>query len=185
MVVTRWGVPTTPSEDRHGEVMDKEAEMSEFPAKILVATDGSEDAMLAARAAISLVHDTGAELYVVHVGPARVYPPRAAGPALPTGTTEELRKEAQGVLDWQVDEIKKAGGEIAEAHLRMGHPADEILHLSEQIVPGLIVVGNQGLGRKFSRLRHFLMGSASEKVSRYARCSVMVVRKDLYEQRQV
>jgi nucleotide-binding universal stress UspA family protein len=28
----------------------------------------------------------------------------------------------------------------------------------------------------------FLMGSVSEKVSRYARCSVMVVRKDLYEQ---
>jgi nucleotide-binding universal stress UspA family protein len=183
MVVTRWGVPTTPSEDRHGEVMDKEAEMSEFPAKILIATDGSEDAMLAARAAISLAHDTGAELHVVHVGPAHVYPPRAAGPALPTGTTEELRKEAQGVLDWQVDEITKAGGEIAEAHLRMGHPADEILHLSEQIVPGLIVVGNQGLGSRFSRLRRFLMGNVSEKISRYARCSVMVVRKDLYEHR--
>ena len=89
------------------------------------------------------------------------------------------------MLDWQVDEITKAGGEIAEAHLRMGRPADEILHLSEQIVPGLIVVGNQGLGRRFSRLRHFLMGSVSEKVSRYARCSVMVVRKDLHEQRQV
>jgi nucleotide-binding universal stress UspA family protein len=185
MVVTRWGVPTTPSDDWHGEVMDKEAEMSEFPAKILIATDGSEDAMLAARAAISLAHDTGAELYVVHVGPAHVYPPRAAGPALPTGTTEELRKEAQAVLDWQVDEITKAGGKIAEAHLRMGHPTDEILHLSEQIVAGLIVVGNQGLGRRFSRLRRFLMGSVSEKVSRYARCSVMVVRKDLYEQRQV
>jgi hypothetical protein len=52
-------------------------------------------------------------------------------------------------------------------------------------IPGLIVVGNQGLGRRFSRLRHFLMGSVSEKVSRYARCSVMVVRRDLHEQRQV
>ena len=185
MVVTRWGVPTTPSDARHGEVMDKEDEMSEFPAKILVATDGSEDAMLATRAAISLAHDTGAELHVVHVGPAHVYPPRAAGPALPTGTTEELRKEAQAVLDWQVDEITKAGGEIAEAHLRMGRPADEILHLSEQLFAGLIVVGNQGLGRRFSKLMRFLMGSVSEKVSRYARCSVMVVRKDLYEQRQV
>jgi nucleotide-binding universal stress UspA family protein len=67
----------------------------------------------------------------------------------------------------------------------MGHPADEILHLSEQIVPGLIVVGNQGLGSRFSKLRRFLMGNVSEKVSRYARCSVMVVRKDMYEQRQV
>jgi nucleotide-binding universal stress UspA family protein len=82
-------------------------EMSEFPAKIVVATDGSEDAMLAARAAISLAHDPAAELHVIHVGPALVYPPRTAGP--PTGTTEELRKEAQAVLDWQVDEITKAG----------------------------------------------------------------------------
>jgi hypothetical protein len=25
------------------------------------------------------------------------------------GTDQEIRKEAQGVLDWQVDEIEKAG----------------------------------------------------------------------------
>ena len=81
--------------------------MGDFPAKILVATDGSEDAMLAARAAISLVHDTGAELHVVHVGPKHVYPPPTAGPTPPTGTDRELRQEAQGVLDWQVDEITK------------------------------------------------------------------------------
>jgi nucleotide-binding universal stress UspA family protein len=155
--------------------------MSDFPAKILVATDGSEDAMLAARVAISLAHDTGAELHVVHVGPHHVYPPHTAGPTPPTGTDAELRREAQAVLDWQVDEIKKAGGEIAEAYLRMGRAAEEILHLSEDIVAGLIVVGNQGLGGRVSRMRRFLMGSTSEKVSRYARCSVMVVRRDLYD----
>jgi nucleotide-binding universal stress UspA family protein len=155
--------------------------MSDFPGKILLATDGSEDAKLAARAAISLAGETGAELHVVHVGPAHVYPPRASGPALPMGTDEEIRQEAQGVLDWQVDEIKKAGGEVAEAHLRVGKPDEEILRLSEDIVAGLIVTGNQGLGGRVSRMRRFLMGSVSEKVTRYARCSVMVVRKDLYD----
>jgi nucleotide-binding universal stress UspA family protein len=63
----------------------------------------------------------------------------------------------------------------------MGRPAEEIMHLSEELVVGLIVVGNQGLGGRFSRMRHILMGSVSEKVSRYARCSVMVIRKDLYD----
>ena len=155
--------------------------MSDFPAKILVATDGSEDAMLAARAAISLAKDTDAELHVIHVGPAHVYPPPTAGPTPPTGTDEELRQEAQGVLDWQVDEIKKAGGEITKAHLRMGRPAEEILRLSEEIIAGLIVVGNQGLGGRFSRMKRFLMGSVSERVARYARCSVTVVRRDLYD----
>ena len=156
--------------------------MSDFPTKILVATDGSEDAMLAARAAISLAKDTGAELHVVHVGPKHVYPPATAGPTPPTGTDRELRDEAQRVLDWQVDEIKKAGGDITKAHLRVGNPDEEILHVSEEIVAGLIVVGNQGLGGKFSRLKRFLMGSVSERVAQYARCSVMVVRRDLYGQ---
>jgi nucleotide-binding universal stress UspA family protein len=155
--------------------------MSEFPAKILLATDGSEDAALAARAAISLARDTGSELHVVHVGPAHVYPPHTAGPTPPVGTDEEIRRQAQGALDWEVKEIEKAGGEIARAYLRIGKADEEILHLSEEIFAGLIVVGNQGFGQKFSRMRRFLMGSTSEKVSRYARCSVMVVRKDLYD----
>jgi nucleotide-binding universal stress UspA family protein len=155
--------------------------MSDFPGKILLATDGSEDAKLAARAAISLASDTGAELHLVHVGPAHVYPPQTAGPSLPMGTDQEIRREAQGVLDWQVDEIKKAGGEVAKAHLRVGKPDEEILRLSEEIVAGLIVIGNQGLGGRFSRMRRFLMGSVSERVARYARCSVMVIRKDLYD----
>ena len=64
---------------------------------------------------------------------------------------------------------------------RQGRPSEEILSLSEEIIAGLIVVGNQGLGRRFSRMKRFLMGSVSEKVSRYARCSVMVVRRDLYD----
>jgi nucleotide-binding universal stress UspA family protein len=161
--------------------MNKEVEMSAFPGKILVATDGSEDSMLAARVAIDLANDTGAELHVLHVGPKHVYPPQTAGPTPPMGTDEEVRRQAQGVLDWQVDEIEKAGGKVVKAHLHVGKPDEEILRVSEEIVAGLIVVGNQGLGGKFSRLKRFLMGSVSERVAHYARCSVMVVRKDLYD----
>ena len=54
--------------------------MSAFPVKILVATDGSEDAILAVQAAVDLSNETGAELHVVHVGESlHVYPlrPRA------------------------------------------------------------------------------------------------------------
>ena len=42
--------------------------MSIFPAKILVATDGSEDAELAATTATDLAERTGSELHVVCVG---------------------------------------------------------------------------------------------------------------------
>jgi nucleotide-binding universal stress UspA family protein len=40
--------------------------MTSFRTKILAATDGSEDAVLAARAAIDLSARTGAEVHVVH-----------------------------------------------------------------------------------------------------------------------
>jgi nucleotide-binding universal stress UspA family protein len=46
----------------------KEAlEVKVFPAKILVATDGSEEAELAARTAIDLAESTASELHVVYV----------------------------------------------------------------------------------------------------------------------
>ena len=157
--------------------------MSDFPAKILLATDGSEDSDIAASAAIGIANDTGAELHVVHVGESRPVhpPPTAGGPPLPSPSSEEIRQAAQGILDGQVKKVEEAGGEIGGAHLRVGKPEEEILRLSEDIIAGLIVVGNQGLGSRFGRMKRFLMGSVSEKVSRYARCSVMVVRKDLYD----
>jgi nucleotide-binding universal stress UspA family protein len=162
--------------------LDKELEMSDFPVKILVGTDGSEDAELAARAAVSLARDTDSELHIVHVGETyRVYLPRTGGPIPPPETDEEVERQAQWLLDQQVQKIQQAGGAIAESHLRLGKPAEEILHVSEEIVAGLIVVGNQGIGGKVSRMKRFLMGSVSERVTRYARCSVMVVRRDLYE----
>src|SRR5215213_7175950 len=42
-------------------------QMSIFPTKILLATDGSKDANLAARAAIDLSKKAGSELHAVHV----------------------------------------------------------------------------------------------------------------------
>ena len=156
--------------------------MGAFPGRILLATDGSEDSALAASAAVEMSNDTGAALHVVHVGETRpVYPPATSGPALPTTTQEEVRQAARRLLDEQAREIEAAGSSVEEAHLRMGRPEEEILRLSEEIVAGLIVLGNQGLGGRFSRMRRFLMGSVSESVTRYARCSVMVVRRDLYD----
>lgn len=46
--------------------------MSIFPTRVLLATDGSEDAALAAQAAAELAEKTGSELHVVHVEEAPV-----------------------------------------------------------------------------------------------------------------
>src|SRR5215213_9278812 len=49
------------------EAGSKEDKMSIFPTRILLATDGLEEATLAAQAAIDLANKTGSELHVVHV----------------------------------------------------------------------------------------------------------------------
>jgi nucleotide-binding universal stress UspA family protein len=40
--------------------------MVHFPTRVLVATDGSKDAALAARAAVDLTDKNGSELHVAH-----------------------------------------------------------------------------------------------------------------------
>ena len=67
------GNPSTPSRGRVGErllriveVREEVEKMSPLLEKVLLATDGSEDAKLAAQAAANLSDKTGAELHVVH-----------------------------------------------------------------------------------------------------------------------
>ena len=42
--------------------------MSIFPTKLLLATDGSEEAQLAALRAVDIAENTDSELHVAHVG---------------------------------------------------------------------------------------------------------------------
>jgi nucleotide-binding universal stress UspA family protein len=136
-----------------------------FPTKILLATDGSKDATLAAQDAIDLSDQSGAELHVVYVGHSSLTQP-------PT----EYRTAAQERLDELVTKVEDAGVTVAEAHLRMdtqGSMEDEnIVGLAEELGTDLIVIGSQGL----SRMKRLLMGSVSERVVRLAHCPVLVMR---------
>jgi nucleotide-binding universal stress UspA family protein len=143
--------------------------MAIFPTRVLLATDGSPDAALAAQSAIELCERTGSELHVVHVGE-----------YLPTfyAQTEEepaqLRADAQRLLEEQLERIRAAGGQVAQAHLLLGRPAEQIVNLSEELGIGVVVIGSRGL----SALRRAVLGSVSESVVRHAHCPVFVVRAD-------
>ena len=141
--------------------------MTIFPTRVLLATDGSPDATLAARSAIELCERTGSELHVVHVGE---YLPTYF--AYTEEEPAELRRNAQRLLEGQVESIQAAGGTVAGTHLRLGRPAEQIIDLSEDIGTGIIVVGSRGQGA----LRRAVLGSVSESVVRYAHCPVFVVR---------
>jgi nucleotide-binding universal stress UspA family protein len=140
------------------------------PRKILLASDGSDDAALAATAAVDLSKRTGAELHIVH---ARGPLPHDAYPTLvPERYQAPYEQGARRVLDEQVRRIEQAGGTVAEAHLVVGRPADAILDLGERIGTDLIVVGSRGLGP----VKRLLVGSVSGSVVHHAKCPVLVVR---------
>lgn len=141
--------------------------MSIFPTRILLATDGSGEAELAATTAADLATSTGSELHVVHVGdlPAIYLAPTEVDPA-------HTEREARELLDEQVRKVEGAGCKVSEAHLRMGRADREVVKLAEAIGAGLIVLGSRGLGG----VRRALMGSVSDATVRHAHCPVLVVR---------
>ncbi len=145
--------------------------MGIFPTRILLATDGSEHANLAAMTAVDLAQSTGSRLHVVAVG--RTFPDSAIYRVYAEEAGEDLKREAQEVLDEQVKKIEEAGGTVAIAHLKMDERRDEaIVHLAEDIGAGLIVIGSRGFGG----MKRAVLGNVADSVVRHAHCPVLVVR---------
>jgi nucleotide-binding universal stress UspA family protein len=147
--------------------------VSIFPARILLATDGSAEAELAARTAIDLAESTDSELHIVHVGQIPNFLTNGPGTVgYDRKLYEKLEEESQEVLRKLTWKVKVAGGAVVGSHLRTGGVAEEIVGLAEELRVGLIVVGSRGRGG----LRRALMGSVSDLVVRHAHCPVLVVR---------
>jgi nucleotide-binding universal stress UspA family protein len=162
----------------------EEDEMSIFPTKILLATDGSSEAELATQTAVDLARMSDSELHVVYVenysSIALLYPevsdPAGVAPMWDPILKEDLERSSEQrsreLLDAEVERVHSAGGTVAQAHLMMGEVAREIVHLAEDLRAGLIVMGSRGRGG----IRRALIGSVSDSVVRHAHCPVMVTR---------
>ena len=119
--------------------------MSIFPTKILLATDGSREACLAATTAADLAKSTGSELHVLYVGEAAnpyVDVVELAGDeAVPARLEGELKRQferqAREVLDAEAERVRAAGGTVVmQAHHSMGKADHEIVTLAEEIGAG-------------------------------------------------
>jgi nucleotide-binding universal stress UspA family protein len=149
--------------------------MSIFPTRILLATDGSEEAELATVRAVDLAGATDSELHVVHVGVVPIFLKSYPGTLGYYGKLcEEIEAVSRELLRKQSWRVKAAGGTVAGAHLRMGEVDLEIVALAEELGADLIVMGSRGLGG----VRRALMGSVSDSVVRHAHCPVLVVRPE-------
>ena len=147
--------------------------MSIFPRRILLATDGSKEAELAALRAVDIADATDSELHVVHVGVIPTFLEGHPGTLGYDGKLYEQIEEESGELlrklSWRV---KVAGGTVAGAHLRMGASAAlEIVALAEELGADLIAMGCRG----HRGIRRAIEGSVSDAVIRHAPCPVLVV----------
>lgn len=140
--------------------------MNALPERVLLATDGSEDARYATRAAVELAARSGAELHVAHVW--RDVP----SPYARAFIKRELARQGQEILDAELAVIRELGGEVAGSHLAGGRISDEVLRLSGRVGAGLIVLGSRGLGA----VGRLLLGSHAEDIVHRASCPVLVLR---------
>jgi nucleotide-binding universal stress UspA family protein len=157
--------------------------MIDYPRKVLLATDGTEDSVMAGYAAVALADRAGAELHVVHVWHTASTAPSEAvvgRPAyLPSEPASCAERQARRVLERHVEGIEAAGGTVAVAHLRMGRPAPEVVALAADLDADLVVVGSGGPRAVATDTDRGSLGSVSEIIIRTAHCPVLVVPEEI------
>ncbi|MBN2110538.1 MAG: universal stress protein [Methanosarcinaceae archaeon] len=152
---------------------------SELYKKIIVATDGSENANKAAISGIEIARLSGAKLYALNVIPTIPnlsyfgVPLEQHKEMLPNGADlyEQYEKDGKKILE----DIKEMGAKAnvqIETVLLEGHPGSEIIDYAEKSNIDLIVVGT--LGR--TGLDRVIVGSVAQDIVRHAKTRVMIVK---------
>lgn len=135
---------------------------------ILVAVDGSEHALKAARIAGEIARAFGSNLRLITVYDQ--IPAFLGEPNLQQAINARL-EQAAAVIEPALAEIGKISGELEVEKLE-GQVAEVVLAVIEVRSIDLVVMGTRGLGR----LSSLLIGSQSQKVLAHANCPVLLVR---------
>ena len=140
--------------------------------KIVIATDGSAQALEAVEVGIELAAEQDAQPIFVHVAPATdVLPVVGFGMGAPASVPHELDEHDHASLEEAV-ELAAAQSLEAKAELLRGNTAHAIVAYADSVDADLIVVGSRGHGA----IAGALLGSVSSSVLRQASRPVLVVR---------
>jgi|SRR5579871_15658 len=137
--------------------------------RILLATDGSEEADRAAQLAASLAGKFEAKMIALNV-----FDPLGDNPGVFREDLDATIYRAR-VQDLVARHTANAlsGLDIEYTFCQeSGHPAQEIVRFAAEHSQDLIVVGSRGLGG----FRSMLLGSVSDRVARHASCPVLIMR---------
>jgi len=136
--------------------------------RILLAVDGSEHALHAAKVAAELTRCMKSELRIVIAYDP--IPPYLGEPNLQSAISARLN-ESQEILQKSLDAVGNVSAEI-HTELIEGNPAEAIIEVATTRKSDVIVMGSRGLGR----LAGLVLGSTSQKVVSHAPCPVLIVR---------
>ena len=136
--------------------------------KILVPIDGSENSEKGLKHACWLANKVDGTLTVLYVAPIPFTGESAAFPI------EPLLEAGQKFLDKAKQIVKNE--KCVDTHFVLreasGNPAHEIVNFAKEKGFSLIVMSAKG----HSALKHLLLGSVSDTVTKHAPCSVLIVK---------
>ena len=137
--------------------------------KILLAVDGSDHALHAARVAAEMARGMKPKEFRIVVSYDSI--PVYLGEPNMQFAIDNRKKEAEEILDKAIKEVGTIPGEI---HTEMieGDPAAAIIEVANTRQSNIIIMGSRGLGR----LAGLVLGSTSQKVVAHAHCPVLIVR---------
>jgi len=146
--------------------------------KILVPTDGSKIAQKAAKYAVKLAKETGADLLLLSVIDKRFIVsqsiPAIASPTHLIETVEDYLKQAAEAYTKEIKELCKRNNVQSKTLIRAGHPVEEIIKEAEKSKADLIVMGSHGK----SAVKAAVLGSITMGViHKDTRIPVLLVRK--------
>jgi nucleotide-binding universal stress UspA family protein len=136
--------------------------------RILLATDGSDQARAAVDATLAFAHGSFAQVRVVHVWNLEVHHRHGYWDV-------EARSEARRLVDATVNRLQ-ASGLVADCEIcraDSGHVAAAIAAEARNFMADLVIVGSRGLSEWQSMVKH----SVSQKLVTVLDCPVLIVRE--------
>ncbi|WP_336822756.1 universal stress protein [Sporosarcina sp. USHLN248] len=136
--------------------------------KIAVAIDGSENALRAAKHAITLAqHFPGTQLDIIYVADYD----KAKDERLLSQSEESLLLKRKQKID-PVLELAQDANVRAKMTLLKGNPCQEIIKYVNSEAMDQLVIGSRGL----NAFQEMVLGSVSHKVMKHVNCPVTVVK---------
>lgn len=135
--------------------------------KILVAYDGSKESEKAYTLALDMASKYLAQIIVLSVARPSEPPVAVEMEAILEAASDYYQEQFTGL------KAKAAAlGLEPRFEMRVGHPAEQIVHFADEEGAEMIIMGHRGEGL----MQKFLLGSVARRVMIYAHCTVVVVR---------